>query len=353
MIGPDGQLYGPGDLSLRSDGKIYGPGDRLIGDGKILAPAALLSDWTARFSDRMAKPTAREASTPTAASTASRSALTAISTLPAACRLAPARILAPRGMPFGGLVLGPDNAILGPTFGPEARIIGPNGQWYRSGELRFNRDGMVVLPDDRVLGTVYGLGGMSYGMDGKIYLPGERAFGQGGLYAGADGKRYGPALGPSGKLYGAGGVVLPTNPTSPHLPAPEYAIGPQGNPSPGYGMGQSPMASEPGYAMPGQPLPAPDMPWTGRLTTRTSRRLGTARTSRWGRHECRRRAAISRPSRRPATHEPAVRGLRTAAGASPVGFGVNPYVRGPRNFFMWGDMVDEQKRKERRPGLVQ
>jgi hypothetical protein len=223
-------------------------------------------------------------------------------------------------MPFGGLVLGHDNAILGPTFGPEARIIGPNGQWYRAGELRFNRDGMVVTPDERVLGNhIYGLGGMGYGFDGKIYLPGDKALGQGGLFAGADGKRYGPALGPSGKLYGAGGVVL--TPDSPPLPAPGYARDrfpdPPHLPAPGYAMDRSPYTPNfptPGFQLPYQPtFPTPgytpNLPFVG--------------------YEA----------------PPAV--------AKPVRFGVNPYVRSPRDFFMWGDMVDEQKRRERRPGLVQ
>jgi hypothetical protein len=33
-------------------------------------------------------------------------------------------------------------------------------------------------------------------------------------------------------------------------------------------------------------------------------------------------------------------------------FRYNPYVRGPRDFFMWGDMMEQQRALERRPVLV-
>jgi len=36
----------------------------------------------------------------------------------------------------------------------------------------------------------------------------------------------------------------------------------------------------------------------------------------------------------------------------PPVFRYHPYVRGPRDFFMWGDMMDEQTARERRPALV-
>ena len=44
-------------------------------------------------------------------------------------------------------------------------------------------------------------------------------------------------------------------------------------------------------------------------------------------------------------------GAGMGAPQQPV-FRYNPYVRGPRDFFMWGDMMDEQTARERRPALV-
>ena len=36
----------------------------------------------------------------------------------------------------------------------------------------------------------------------------------------------------------------------------------------------------------------------------------------------------------------------------PPVFRYNPYVRSPRDFFMWGDMMEDQIARERRPALV-
>jgi hypothetical protein len=189
---------------------------------------------------------------------------------------------------------------------------------------------MVILPDDRVLGArIYGLGGLGYGADGRIYMPGDVPFGPGGLYAGPDGRGYGPALGPSGKLFGPGGVVLPSDGLAgngldamppPFLPAPGYSMGQMNLPAPGYGMEPyrfAPTFPTPGYR-PDIATIRPNFPTPGYTPNLPS--VGYAPP--------------------PEVHKPAQ-------------FGVNPFVRSPRDFFMWGDMVDDQARREKRPGLVQ
>ena len=62
---------------------------------------------------------------------------------------------------------------------------------------------------------------------------------------------------------------------------------------------------------------------------------------------------------RPGSAEPTISTLSTFASPmnyagppqQPV-FRFNPYVRSPRDFFMWGDMMEDQIARERRPALV-
>lgn len=49
---------------------------------------------------------------------------------------------------------------------------------------------------------------------------------------------------------------------------------------------------------------------------------------------------------------PPVIGPGQAGGGRPPGLLYHPYVRSPRDFFMWGEMMEEQILRERRPSLV-
>ncbi len=103
-------------------------------------------------------------------------------------------------------------------------------------------------------------------------------------------------------------------------PAPGYAMGPVGLPAPGFGMGPVGLPA-PGYALGPMGLPAPGyapgLPAPGYTPNLPN-------------------VGYEPPAEKP--QQPT--------------FLIHPYTRSPRDFFMWGEMQDEQLVRESRPALV-
>ena len=170
--------------------RSHGPGDRLIGDG---GPGGIA------LTGRQGSLTGMASPRPGGffyAPTGSKYGVTfgvADSTPPGRIAAWPRPVPLHRGMPFGGLVR-PDNAILGPTFGPGSQDTAPTG----SGIVRGSFASIATawsLADDRVLVLCITAAMRRHGR--QDYLPGEQVSHRAAA-RGAHQARHGPALGPSG-----------------------------------------------------------------------------------------------------------------------------------------------------------